>query len=159
MIQIGLWTKEPISTLKKLSWRKYSCHKFSQFLHGINVLHGAASSVGGFLWTNTCFSSTQLNRPVWNKVSLSQPLINLILLTQMVFFWEEHVLFHISWIGIFVTKRNYIHFEKPKLQEVFLSKLAQFSQGNHVLDGPVSNADGFLWRDTCVSSTHLNKPT
>jgi hypothetical protein len=27
-----------------------------------------------------------------------------------------------------------------------------------VLDGPVSNIDGFLWRDTCVSSTQLNRP-
>jgi hypothetical protein len=27
-----------------------------------------------------------------------------------------------------------------------------------VLDAPASNTDGFLSRDTCVSSTHLNRP-
>jgi hypothetical protein len=31
-------------------------------------------------------------------------------------------------------------------------KLPQFSQGNNVLDAPASNTDGFLLRDTCVSS-------
>jgi hypothetical protein len=29
-------------------------------------------------------------------------------------------------------------------------------QENNVLDAAASNIDGFLWRDTCVSSTKLN---
>jgi hypothetical protein len=32
-------------------------------------------------------------------------------------------------------------------------KVTQFSQGNNVLDTPASNFDGFLRRDTSVSST------
>jgi len=31
-------------------------------------------------------------------------------------------------------------------------------QWNNVLGAPVSNIDGFLWRDECVSSTLLNRP-
>jgi hypothetical protein len=37
-------------------------------------------------------------------------------------------------------------------------KLTQLSQGNNVLDVPASNTDGFLLKDTCVSSTQLNRP-
>jgi hypothetical protein len=33
-----------------------------------------------------------------------------------------------------LKKRAYLHFDKPRLQEVFLQKLAQFSQGKNVLD-------------------------
>jgi hypothetical protein len=55
-------------------------------------------------------------------------------------------------------ERVYLHFEKPKLQEVFLQKLAQFSQGNNVVLAAVSNIDGFLWTDTCVSSPQKNRP-
>jgi hypothetical protein len=50
-------------------------------------------------------------------------------------------------------KRAYHHFEKSTLQEVFLSKITQFSQGNNVLGDSASNIDGFVWRDTCLSST------
>jgi hypothetical protein len=32
-------------------------------------------------------------------------------------------------------------------------------QENNVLDAAAFNIDGFLWRDTCVSSTKLNRPT
>jgi hypothetical protein len=52
-----------------------------------------------------------------------------------------------------LKKRAYLHFEKTKLQEVFLQKLAQFSQGNNELVVAVSYIDGFLWTDTCVSSS------
>jgi hypothetical protein len=37
------------------------------------VLDAATSNIDGFLWRDTCVSSTQLNRPIWNKVSLSTP--------------------------------------------------------------------------------------
>jgi hypothetical protein len=32
-------------------------------------------------------------------------------------------------------------------------KLTEFSQGNNVLDAPVSNTYGFLYRHACISST------
>jgi hypothetical protein len=37
-----------------------------------------------------------------------------------------------------------------------LQKLTQFSLANNMLDGLACNLEGFLSRDTCVSSTHLN---
>jgi hypothetical protein len=40
-------------------------------------------------------------------------------------------------------------------RKYFLQKELIFSQGNHVFGAAVSNVDGFLWRDTCLSSTHL----
>jgi hypothetical protein len=36
-------------------------------------------------------------------------------------------------------------------------KLNHFSQGNNVLDITASNTNGFLFRDTCVSLTQLNR--
>jgi hypothetical protein len=52
-----------------------------------------------------------------------------------------------------------LHHENPKLQEVFIKKIAQFSEGNSVLDTLASNTNGFLWRDTCVTLLQLNRPT
>jgi hypothetical protein len=49
------------------------------------VLNAPASVTDAFLWSTTCVSSTQLNMPIGNRVSL--------------------------------------HFEKPKLKEVFLSEM------------------------------------
>ena len=43
----------------------------------------------------------------------------------------------------------YLHLETPKLQQVFLSKLTQFSQEKNVLDAPASNNEG-LPRETHV---------
>jgi hypothetical protein len=40
--------------------------------------------------------------------------------------------------------------------EVFLSKKTQFSQGNKVIDGATSIISAFFWRDTCVSTIHLD---
>jgi hypothetical protein len=48
--------------------------------------------------------------------------------------------------------------EMPKFQEEFLSKTTSILVGNNVLDAPASNTDSFLLRDTCVSSTQLNRP-
>jgi hypothetical protein len=56
-----------------------------------------------------------------------------------------------------ICNRAYLHFEKPKLQEVIFSKSNQFSQGKKVLDVAPSNIDGFLRWDTCVSSNQVNK--
>jgi hypothetical protein len=53
---------EPNSTLKNISCRKDSLPKLSKFSQEINVLCAAASNIDGFLWRDTCVSSTQLNR-------------------------------------------------------------------------------------------------
>jgi hypothetical protein len=39
-----------------------------------------------------------------------------------------------------------------------LKKLTQFLWGNKALDAPAFNTDGFLSRDTYVSSTKLDRP-
>jgi hypothetical protein len=45
--------------------------KSNQLLQRNNVLDAAASNVDGFPWRDTCASSTQLNRMLWSKQSLS----------------------------------------------------------------------------------------
>jgi hypothetical protein len=62
-----------VSTMKAMIFSKYSFQKQTQFLHGNNVLDAAACNIDGFLWRDTFVSSTQLNRPIWNKMSLSPP--------------------------------------------------------------------------------------
>jgi hypothetical protein len=52
--------------------RKYSFQKL-KIAQGNNVLYTAASNIDGFLWGNTCVSSTQLNVPIYSKESLSPP--------------------------------------------------------------------------------------
>jgi hypothetical protein len=61
--------RDPITTLKNPCCRKYSCQKLPQLSQGNNVLDAAASIIDGFLWRDTCVSSTQLSRPFWNKRS------------------------------------------------------------------------------------------
>jgi hypothetical protein len=41
----------------------------------------------------------------------------------------------------------------------FFQKLTQFQQRNNVLKAAATNTDYFLWTDTHVSSTQLNRPT
>jgi hypothetical protein len=82
----------------------------------------------------------------------------LMLLTYIFFFEEIHVFLQLSLIGLFGTKRACLHLEKPELQVLFLSNLTQFSQGNNVQDVPATDTNCFLLRDTCVSSTQVNKP-
>jgi hypothetical protein len=55
---------ERFSTLKTMICRKYSFQKLTQFSQANNVLGAAASNIVGFLWRDTCVSSTQLNRPI-----------------------------------------------------------------------------------------------
>jgi hypothetical protein len=44
----------------------------TQISHRKNVLDAAASEIDGFLWIGTYVSTTYLNRPICNKMSLSQ---------------------------------------------------------------------------------------
>jgi hypothetical protein len=55
---------DPISTLKHLSGRKCSFHKLTQFSQGNSALDAPASYIDGFLYRDTCISSTQLSRPM-----------------------------------------------------------------------------------------------
>jgi hypothetical protein len=47
----------------------------------------------------------------------------------MDFFGEIHMFLQLSRIGLFGTKRAYLHLEKPTLQEVFFSKTYSFLTG------------------------------
>jgi hypothetical protein len=62
---------KPFSTFKSLIYRKYPFEKLTEVSQGKNVLDATASMTNAFLWRGTCVSSTQLNRPIWNKDSLS----------------------------------------------------------------------------------------
>jgi hypothetical protein len=42
-----------------VTFRKYSFQKLPQFSQGINVLNAAVSNIHGFLWRDTCVSSSQ----------------------------------------------------------------------------------------------------
>jgi hypothetical protein len=63
----------PFSTLKTMIFRKYSFQKVTQFPHRNNVLQAAVSNLDSFLCRDTCVFLTQLNRSIWNKMSLSPP--------------------------------------------------------------------------------------
>jgi hypothetical protein len=45
--------------------------KLAQFSQENNEPDASACKTNGFLSRNTCVSSTQLNTPAWNKLSLS----------------------------------------------------------------------------------------
>jgi hypothetical protein len=62
-----------------------------------------------------------------------------------------------SWIGLYRTKRAYLHLENTDRQDVFLFKTNSFLTGKQCGRYLCTNTDGFVWRDTCVSSTLLNR--
>jgi hypothetical protein len=64
---------DPLSTLKYLSFRKYSFQRLTPFSEGNNVLDAAASNIDGFHRRNKCASPTQLNRTICSKMSTSPP--------------------------------------------------------------------------------------
>jgi hypothetical protein len=64
-------------------------------------------------------------------------------LTLMVFFGEMPVFLQLSWIGLFTAKRDKLHLETPKLQEVFLSKTNTFLIGKQCARCSCSNTDSF----------------
>jgi hypothetical protein len=65
------------------------------------------------------------------------------LVTWLLFVGETDVIPQISWKGLFGANEGYVHLETPKMHEVFLSKLTQFSQKKNVLHAPASNTEGF----------------
>jgi hypothetical protein len=66
----------------------------------------------------------------------------------------QHEFLHLSSIGLFGTKIAYHLLKKLWFQGVFLPT-PEFSWGNNVVDSSASNTNGFLSKDTCVSSTQL----
>jgi hypothetical protein len=64
---------EPTYILKNLSTRSISFQKQIKFSQENNVLDDPASNTVGFLSRDTCVSSAQLKKPIWNKQSLSPP--------------------------------------------------------------------------------------
>jgi hypothetical protein len=68
LCRIGLFGKnENFSSLKCLTFRKYSFQKLPQLSQGVNVLNAVVSNIHGFVWRDPCVSSTQLNRPMWSN--------------------------------------------------------------------------------------------
>jgi hypothetical protein len=57
--------------LKTLKGRQYSFQKLIQFSLVNKVLNAPACILDGFLLRDTCISSTELNRPMWNKMCVS----------------------------------------------------------------------------------------
>jgi hypothetical protein len=64
----------------------------------------------------------------------------------------------LSWIGLFGTKWSFLHLEKSDLQEVFLWTTKLILTGKLCARCYTSFTNRFLSRDTCVSSTQLNRP-
>jgi hypothetical protein len=82
--------------------------------------------------------------------------LDILTLTNVVFFREVHVFLHLSRICLSGIKRGYLHLVTPKCRMYSFQKLTHFSQRNNVVDANASKTDGCLWRDTCASSTQLN---
>jgi hypothetical protein len=64
----------------------------------------------------------------------------------------------LCWIGLFRKKWEFFHLERYDLQEVFLSKTTSTLIVNKCAMCWTSNIGGFHRRDTCVSSTQMNRP-
>jgi hypothetical protein len=61
--QSYLEQNEPLSTFETLIGCMRSFHKLTLFSQRNNVLDAESYNVEGFLWKDSCFSCTQLNRP------------------------------------------------------------------------------------------------
>jgi hypothetical protein len=63
------WKKNvPFYPLKSMIGRPYSSQKLTQCLQGNNMEDVSGSNIDGFPSRDTCVCSTQLNRPIWNKM-------------------------------------------------------------------------------------------
>jgi hypothetical protein len=110
--------REPIPILKTLNGRTYFSQKVTQLSAGDNVIDAPPSYPHGLLSRDTCISSTELKKPIWQKGSLSPPrktfftlsihfknkiisqratvCLNILLLKYMVFFLVIYVFLQIS---------------------------------------------------------------
>jgi hypothetical protein len=67
------WNKMCFLHVENPEFQKVFLSETNSILTGNNVLDAPASNTDGFLLRDTCFSSTQLIWPIWNKQSLSPP--------------------------------------------------------------------------------------
>jgi hypothetical protein len=148
---IGLCeTKWDFLYLETVISRKYFFQKLTQFSQGNNVIHAAASNTHSFLSKDICVSSSHLNRPLMNKVSLSPPwklwfpgsihskkLLSchretmcymLQLLIHMVLFGEIHVFLQLRWIFLFGKNRAYLPLKQLSGRKYYFQKQPPFSQ-------------------------------
>jgi hypothetical protein len=72
--------------------RKYSFQRLTQFTQGNNVPYYHASKTDGFLLSNSCLSSTYLNRPIWSK----QTYLHLVIPKLKKVFIEKHTQFSLG---------------------------------------------------------------
>jgi hypothetical protein len=119
--EANLEQNEPFSTEKILILGSYSFQNQIQFGQGNSVLDAPASNRDCFLARNTCVSSLEPSRAIWNKMSLFDLencdlqglLISttnsalkvkqcalLQLLAYMLFFEEVHEFLQLSWIAL-----------------------------------------------------------
>jgi hypothetical protein len=142
------------------------------------MLESPASNTHGFLLIHACVSSTQLNRPIWNKESLSPPwktknagripIKNWLnshmetrscmmqLVTYVVFFEWYMGFFNSAKLAKLELRESISSFKNLSTSKFSFQNLTSFSQGNTVLDAPDSNTNVFFSIHTCVSSTLLN---
>jgi hypothetical protein len=149
-----------------------------RFSQGNHVLDARDSNTDGFLLIDTCASSSQPNRPIWDRISLSKLLKYLTCrkysfkkLTQSS--QGNNVLNAPNFnIDALLSRDTCVsstqlssHIWKEmsrsppwqtQVEEVFLSKTHAILKVNNLLDATPSNTDGFLSTHTCVSSTQLN---
>jgi hypothetical protein len=107
------------------------------------VLGGAASNIDGFLgeinaflqlsWINIFGAkrcSLDIEKPKFqevfhsktNSISVGNNVLDTPTSNIDGFFGEINVFLQITWIGLFRTKRTYLHLENSEWQDVFLSK-------------------------------------
>jgi hypothetical protein len=176
-----LGTKWTILHLEIMIWRKYSFETLSQLSQGNNAACAAASCIDGFLWRSTGIFSTQLNRPIWSKQSLSPRwktkvagsiLVKndfnsqretmcfiILILAQMLFFLDIRVFLHLSWIGEFGIKEPFSTLKIWMCRKYSFQKRTKFSQGEKC-----AKYCRFYHRWFCLERymcclTHMKSPT
>jgi hypothetical protein len=154
-------------------------HSFQKVTQGNNVVFAPTSNTDGFLSRYACVSSTHQNRPICNKMRLS-PLWKVwyaavfLPKTNTFLTGKECALAPASNKGGFLSSNACVssaYMKRPIWNTMSLSpawtlwlpgcipfKNCLNSQRETMLEASASKIDGFLCRDTCVSSTHLNRP-
>jgi hypothetical protein len=151
-------------TLKTVICRNYSFQKLIQLSKGNNVLYATASSIHVFLCRSNGANVAYLHLETPKIQEVFFPKLtqfsheNSVHLIWMVFFWGILVFLQLSWIGVFETRWASSTLKMEICRVYSFQKLTEFSQGHTVLDVAASKIDGFLWRDTCGSSTQLDRP-
>jgi hypothetical protein len=69
----GIFNKMSVSPLKNPNGQAVFLYKTTSIVTGTNLLDAPASNRDDFLSRDTCTTSPQLNRPIWNKMRLSPP--------------------------------------------------------------------------------------